>query len=106
MEHLRRLQRIYRYTAPATFAFKGGLVLLVILWTMGVLVPSWTIMLSELEGVERAATVRAACATSATILLVVAVVNDFRGHHPANRSWSFLAAMILLAASMMLPLLF
>jgi hypothetical protein len=93
---------MYRYEAPAKLVFRGGLVLLAVLCTGGLLVPSWIVMLAELEGVERAATLRAACATGATILLLVAVVNDFRGRQPANRSWSFLAAMGLATASVVL----
>lgn len=103
MDDLRRLQRSPRYDFPRTIAYRLGLALLVIMWVLVLLVPSWWFALADPQGVRADAVVRVVCATLSTGLIVEAVVGDVRGHRPFNRSWSFVAAMALLLASMLLP---
>ena len=76
---------------------------MVIMWVLVLLVPSWWFAFADPEGVEAGAVVRVVCTTLSTGLIVAAVVSDVRGRRPFNRSWSFVAAVGMGVASMLLP---
>ena len=111
LRRLKRLQQSYRYDYPASWTYKAGLVLLVVAYILLILAPNVWFAFSVLTsgdstaGAVWEALLRVVGATSATLLVVVMVVRDFRGQRPFYRSILLLVANLLLLATVVLPLL-